>query len=146
MSEYKISDASNDLNPDGVKRLFIGGLSATTESPDLHRYFARFGDVEEISVMTDRETGKSRAFGFLTFEFSESVEDVLHSAPHTIRSKQVVCKLAHPRGSAQAFEHHQKQRRRVYLGDLPHYVTEKDVRDLLTDRGFRSVEAVEIDR
>jgi RNA recognition motif-containing protein len=50
-----------------AKKLFVGGLSWGTTDEGLHSAFARFGDITEAKVITDRETGRSRGFGFVTF-------------------------------------------------------------------------------
>lgn len=49
------------------KKLFVGGLSWGTTDDGLHSAFAQFGDIVEAKVITDRETGRSRGFGFVTF-------------------------------------------------------------------------------
>lgn len=49
------------------KKLFVGGLSWGTTDDRLKEAFARFGDVTEAKIITDRETGRSRGFGFVTF-------------------------------------------------------------------------------
>jgi RNA recognition motif-containing protein len=49
------------------KKLFVGGLSWGTTDEGLHSAFSRFGDITEAKVITDRETGRSRGFGFVTF-------------------------------------------------------------------------------
>ena len=49
------------------KRLFVGGLSWDTDDNGLRDAFERFGTVEDSKVITDRETGRSRGFGFVTF-------------------------------------------------------------------------------
>ena len=46
-------------------KLFVGGLSFTTSNDSLRAAFARYGVVESAAVMTDRETGRSRGFGFV---------------------------------------------------------------------------------
>ena len=46
-------------------RLFVGGLSFTTSTERLREAFARYGGVDSAAVMTDRETGRSRGFGFV---------------------------------------------------------------------------------
>src|SRR5207245_6887321 len=46
-------------------KLFVGGLSFSTSSEGLRGAFARFGEVMSAAVMTDRETGRSRGFGFV---------------------------------------------------------------------------------
>jgi cold-inducible RNA-binding protein len=49
------------------KKLFVGGLSWGTTDEALHGAFSRFGEIVEAKVITDRETGRSRGFGFVTF-------------------------------------------------------------------------------
>ena len=49
------------------KKLFVGSLDWATDSSGLRAAFERFGDIEEAQVISDRETGRSRGFGFVTF-------------------------------------------------------------------------------
>ena len=49
------------------KKLFIGSLAWATDSSSLQAAFERFGAIEEATVISDRETGRSRGFGFVTF-------------------------------------------------------------------------------
>lgn len=49
-------------------KLFVGGLAWGTEEEGLRSAFEEFGKVREAKVITDRETGRSRGFGFVTFE------------------------------------------------------------------------------
>jgi len=58
-------------------KLFVGGLSWNTTSDGLRDAFASFGDVKEAKVVTDRETGRSRGFGFVTFETPEQAQNAL---------------------------------------------------------------------
>jgi cold-inducible RNA-binding protein len=50
------------------KKLFVGGLSWNTSEDGLKTAFTRFGSISEVKIITDRETGRSRGFGFVTFE------------------------------------------------------------------------------
>jgi RNA recognition motif-containing protein len=54
------------------KKLFVGGLSWGTTDEGLHAAFSQFGEIVEAKVITDRETGRSRGFGFVTFAQEES--------------------------------------------------------------------------
>ena len=47
-------------------RLFVGGLSWNTTADDLRAAFEKIGAVADAAVVTDRDTGKSRGFGFVT--------------------------------------------------------------------------------
>ena len=48
-------------------KLFVGGLSWDTNDSSLMAAFSTHGDVTEAKVITDRDTGRSRGFGFVTF-------------------------------------------------------------------------------
>lgn len=50
------------------KKLFVGGLAWATDEHSLRGAFERFGTVSEAVVVLDRETGRSRGFGFVTFD------------------------------------------------------------------------------
>jgi cold-inducible RNA-binding protein len=49
------------------KKLFVGGLSWGTNDEGLRKAFEKFWEVTDAKVITDRETGRSRGFGFVTF-------------------------------------------------------------------------------
>lgn len=46
-------------------KIFVGGLPYHTTDKTLREYFEQFGDIEEAVVITDRQTGKSRGYGFV---------------------------------------------------------------------------------
>ena len=49
------------------KKLFVGGISWNTGDAELKQAFEQFGEILEATVVTDRQTGRSRGFGFVTF-------------------------------------------------------------------------------
>ncbi len=53
------------------KKLFVGGLSWDTTDARLQAAFAPHGEITEAKVITDRDTGRSRGFGFVTFAAPE---------------------------------------------------------------------------
>ena len=52
-------------------RLFVGNLNFKTTSEDLQELFGQVGEVQSASVVTDRETGRSRGFGFVEMASSD---------------------------------------------------------------------------
>jgi RNA recognition motif-containing protein len=58
-----------------VKKLYVGNLSFGTTNEDLTQLFGQFGEVASASVVTDRETGRSRGFGFV--EMSSGAEEAI---------------------------------------------------------------------
>ena len=49
-------------------KLFVGGLAWATDDASLRSSFETFGDISDAVVIRDRETGRSRGFGFVTFD------------------------------------------------------------------------------
>ncbi|CAA7396199.1 unnamed protein product [Spirodela intermedia] len=58
-------------------KLFVGGLSYGTDDLTLKEAFTSFGDVTEARVITDRDTGRSRGFGFVNFSDGDSAKSAL---------------------------------------------------------------------
>src|SRR3954465_6944580 len=52
-------------------KLYVGNLSFQTSGEDLQQLFSQAGTVESASVVEDRETGRSRGFGFVEMSTSE---------------------------------------------------------------------------
>lgn len=63
-------------------KLFVGGLPYHTTDKSLREHFAVYGDIEEAVVITDRQTSKSRGYGFVRifrFFFYSNVHSILIS-------------------------------------------------------------------
>src|SRR3972149_10757315 len=58
-------------------KLFVGGLSFSTSNERLREAFAACGTVESASVVTDRDTGRSRGFGFVEMATPEGAEQAI---------------------------------------------------------------------
>ena len=56
------------------RTLYIGNLAYTAVEEDLDIAFESFGEIEDIKLMRDRETGRSRGFAFITFEKEAEAE------------------------------------------------------------------------
>jgi RNA recognition motif-containing protein len=56
------------------KKLFVGSLSWDTNDEGLRNAFSVHGEISEAVVITDRDTGRSRGFGFVTFDDDEAAD------------------------------------------------------------------------
>jgi RNA recognition motif-containing protein len=62
-------------------KLFVGNLSFNTTQDDLQEAFAAHGTVTETNLMTDRETGRPRGFGFVTMNSPEEAQKAIEARP-----------------------------------------------------------------
>jgi RNA recognition motif-containing protein len=56
------------------KKLYVGNLDYSVTSDDLKQLFAQFGDVRSAEVISDRDTRRSKGFGFVEFESDSDAE------------------------------------------------------------------------
>ncbi len=54
-----------------MKNIFVGNLSFNTSEDELRQIFEAFGQVDRVSILTDRETGRSRGFAFVEMTNTE---------------------------------------------------------------------------
>lgn len=60
-------------------KLFVGGLSYSTDEVSLKEAFSQYGEVVEARVILDRETGRSRGFGFITFTSTDAASSAIQA-------------------------------------------------------------------
>lgn len=78
--------------------IYVGNLSYTTTSGGLENLFAEYGEVAEAHVITDRETGRSRGFGFVEMKSTEAAEKAIASLNgKDVDGRQLQVNVAKPR-------------------------------------------------
>ncbi|RWV88531.1 hypothetical protein GW17_00049373 [Ensete ventricosum] len=81
-------------------KLFVGGLSFGTDDQQLKEAFTSFGNVVEARVITDRDTGRSRGFGFVSFDSDESASSAMTSMDgQELQGRNIRVSLANDRPS-----------------------------------------------
>ncbi|XP_057973676.1 uncharacterized protein LOC131161728 [Malania oleifera] len=97
-------------------KVFVGGLAWETETPVMRRYFEQFGDILEAVIITDKNTGKSKGYGFVTFREPESARRACANPNPVIDGRTANCNIASlgrprpspPRGRNQGGSHFQR--------------------------------------
>ncbi|BBN03260.1 hypothetical protein MPTK1_2g22090 [Marchantia polymorpha subsp. ruderalis] len=104
------------------RKLFVRGLAWETTSQALRDAFEQYGEIEEGAVITDKATGKSRGFGFITFKHMDSAQRALKEPSKNIDGRITVCNLASSGSTTTATDQAQ---RKLYIGGLS-YETSSD--------------------
>lgn len=81
-----------------TSKIFVGGVSQDATEDDFTAFFAQFGRVVDATLMMDKDTGRPRGFGFVTFDSEAAVERCLEFHPLEILNKPIEVKKAQPRG------------------------------------------------
>jgi len=85
--------AAADRDP-ALRKLFVRGLGWETTSDSLRAIFSAYGDLEEAVVITDKPTGRSKGYGFVTFRHADSAVLALKEPSKKIDGRMTVTQLA----------------------------------------------------
>ncbi|KAJ7978360.1 Glycine-rich RNA binding protein [Quillaja saponaria] len=81
-------------------RCFVGGLAWATDNDALEKAFSPFGDIVESKIINDRETGRSRGFGFVTFATEQGMKDAIEAMNgQDLDGRNITVNEAQSRGS-----------------------------------------------
>jgi RNA recognition motif-containing protein len=61
-----------------IKKLFVSNISFSASEEELREYFAPLGEIQSLKIITDKETGRSRGFGFIEMDNAYNAMDQLH--------------------------------------------------------------------
>lgn len=108
------------------RKLFVRGLAWNTTSETLCAAFQVHGEIEEGAVISDKTTGKSRGYGFITFKHMESAHNALKAPSKMIDGRLAVCNLA-CEGLSGASTTPDLAQRKLYIGGLSPNITSEEL-------------------
>ncbi|WOG83968.1 hypothetical protein DCAR_0103147 [Daucus carota subsp. sativus] len=85
---------NNPFGDTTYTKVFVGGLAWETKSETLHSYFEKFGDILEAVVISDKHTGRSKGYGFVTFSDPEAAKRACVDPNPVIDGRKANCNLA----------------------------------------------------
>lgn len=81
-----------------MKKLFVGNISWQATQEQLADLFAQYGNVEEAIIITDRTSGRSKGFGFVTFTNDDEAEKAIEAlSGYDFDGRSLVVNVARPR-------------------------------------------------
>lgn len=81
-----------------MKNIYVGNIPYSISGQDLGELFSSFGEVKSANVVTDRETGRSKGFGFVEMADSNSASTAINEMNgKTVSGRQLVVNEAKPR-------------------------------------------------
>ena len=78
-------------------KLFVGSLPWSVTGDQLRELFATYGEITDAVVISDRDTGRSKGFGFVTFASEESAQKALEMDGKEVEGRTIVVNVAKPR-------------------------------------------------
>jgi RNA recognition motif-containing protein len=78
-------------------KLYVGNLAFSTTESSLEALFSNYGDVQEVAVVTDRDTGRSRGFGFITMDDNGAKEAIEALNGNEFEGRSLTVNEARPR-------------------------------------------------
>ncbi|WVZ16723.1 hypothetical protein V8G54_009705 [Vigna mungo] len=75
-------------------KIFVGGLAWETQRDTVRRYFEQFGEILEAVVITDKNTGRSKGYGFITFKDPEVAMKAVQNPYPIIDGRKTNCNIA----------------------------------------------------
>lgn len=76
------------------KKLFVGNLPFKISTSELQGMFETYGEIEDIVIITDRESGRSKGFGFITFANQKDAEKALAMDGKEVQGRPVRVNIA----------------------------------------------------
>ncbi|KAH7860532.1 hypothetical protein Vadar_014627 [Vaccinium darrowii] len=112
-------------------KIFIGGLAKDATLDQFTKYFGKYGEITDLVIMKDRDTGRPRGFGFITYA-NPSVVDTVIAETHIINDKQVEIKRTIPKGSSESKDFKTKK---IFVGGILTSVSDDEFKNFFSKYG-----------
>lgn len=77
-----------------LSKIYVGNLSYDTTEDELREFFNQYGTIEEMRLITDYQTGRSKGFGFITFSSEDEGKSALDAHDHELGGRKLNVKTA----------------------------------------------------
>ena len=139
--EDKNKNEDQEIPPDAYEELFVKNISFKTTEEELANAFQIYGDVEVSRIATDKETGKSRGFGFLKFYEKKSAVAAMNDADNIVVGGRNLLirysnnKTAEFKGAGTTVKKGPSSEFGIFVGNISYKCTENDLKKFFKDCG-----------
>jgi len=139
-----------DNGESASNKLFIGGVSWETSDDDFRNYFGEFGEMSDCVLMRDRNTGRSRGFGFVTYVDPNVTERVL-AQDLELSGRKLDAKVAVPKDKSEGGDMGRSKGpsrdiKKIFVGALAQGTTQEEFDDYFKQYGEVTDSIIMIDK
>lgn len=117
-------------------KVFVGGVGQGTVESTIRAHFSQYGTIVDCIIVTHRKSGKSRGFGFITYDSEDAAARAV-GAKHKIDDVLVECRQALPKDEARVAAPHDSlyMPTKIFVGGIPDTVEEEDFKAFFSQFG-----------
>jgi hypothetical protein len=127
------------MSSENRARLFVHADPAALNVPKLQEYFQQFGNVTDLYVPTNRQTGEPKGIAFVTYEDGASIDSALAVENHELAGLPLSVKKAEPRAKAvyqtSGASMNNSDHYRIFIPELPTAVVKTDLEEYFSQYG-----------
>jgi cold-inducible RNA-binding protein len=97
-NQRKGSQGTDEAVNDGLNRqLYVGNLSYQVTEQDLKELFGKYGTIEQVRIVKNYHSGRSKGFGFVTYRVASEANNALSAHGQKYQGRMIVVRIAKPR-------------------------------------------------
>lgn len=133
----------NSFQQDTKLKLFVGGLDKNTTQETLSQYFAGYGE-PKVNLVTNKDTGQSKGFAFLTFNSADQLDQTQASRPHKIDGRALTTSRVLPKDDQGLADN--TQVKKLFVARIRGPIEEENIKEIFKDYGNILSVAIPIDK
>ncbi|KAL4281278.1 hypothetical protein GQ457_03G027520 [Hibiscus cannabinus] len=90
----EMSNSAGQFGDTTLTKVFVGGLAWETPQEAMRQHFQKYGEILEAVIISDKLTGRSKGYGFVTFKDAEAANKACEDAAPIINGRRANCNIA----------------------------------------------------
>jgi nucleolin len=133
--QVKKQSKKAEESEDGLRKIYVGNLSFDADKESLFEFYSQYGNVKDVYVPLDTESGRARGFAFVTIDEDDADKAIEATNGQTFMGRQLAVSVPLPRGEKAPARADTRQRTKLYVGNLSFYTTLDTVEEFFAQYG-----------